>query len=62
MEQECAWCERGLAVLGLVIGVAVAYIAVDTLLDGALTKGLARSVRPLAPVLDFPTPEEPPAS
>ena len=48
--------------LGLVIGVAVAYIAVDTLLDGALTKGLARSVRPLAPVLDFPTPEQPPAS
>lgn len=46
------WCERGLAVLGLVIGVAVTYIAVDTLGGGFLTRALTRGGR-LATVTDI---------
>jgi hypothetical protein len=58
--EECAWCERGLAVLGLIIGVGLAYIAVDTMMGGRLTRGLARG-RALASVTPLRTPEEPSA-
>jgi hypothetical protein len=58
--EECAWCERGLAVLGLMIGGGLAYIALDTLMGGRLTRGLVGG-RALASVTPLRTPEEPSA-
>lgn len=59
--EDVTWAERWLAVLGLMIGAAVSYIALDTLTNGMLTKSLTRNVK-LASVTPLPVPEEPPAS
>jgi len=57
---EVTWGERALAIVGLMIAGGLAYMALDVLLDGALTKGLTRNVR-LATVTELPV-QEPPAS
>jgi len=57
---EITWAERGLAVIGLVIGAGLSYIALDLLTGGMLTRSLTRSTR-LASVTQLPV-QEPPAS
>ena len=52
-EPECAWCERGIALVSLLIGVGVVFIAVDVLAGGRLTRSLTRG-RALAQVIEFP--------
>jgi len=54
-EAECIWCDRAWALLGLVAGAGLAFIAVDLLTSGMLTKSLTRRVPQLAAVIDLPT-------
>jgi hypothetical protein len=60
-EQECVWCERAIAIFGIIIAAGLAYMAVDSLLDGRIARGFARSVH-LAPVLNLPTTEAEPGA
>ena len=53
-EKECLWCDRAWALLGLVAGVGIAFMAVDLLTGGMLTKGLTARVPQLAAVVDLP--------
>jgi hypothetical protein len=57
-EEECVWCERGLAVVCLLFAFGISFIAVDTLLGGRLSRGIVRGGRPLASVSDL-RPEAP---
>ncbi len=50
-EPECRWCERGLALVGVLAGVAILYIAADTLAGGALTRLLSRTGGAVADVV-----------
>ena len=50
-----------LAILGLILAGGLAYMAVDVLAAGALTRSLRPAVN-LASVTHLPVPEEPPAS
>ena len=56
-EKECIWCDRAWALLGLVAGVGIAFMAVDLLTSGMLTKGLTARVPKLAAVVDLPRDE-----
>lgn len=56
-ETECIWCDRVWALFGLVAGIGVAFVAVDLLTGGMLTKSLTRRVPRLAAVIDLPAPE-----
>ena len=58
---EVTWTERWLAIIGLMIGGAVAYMSIDLLFGGMVTRSLTRSVK-LASVTHLPVAEEPPAS
>jgi len=49
---ECLWCDRAIALIGLVIGIGVTFIAADVLTGGLLTRSLTG--RKLATVIDFP--------
>jgi hypothetical protein len=60
MEYEVTWAERGLAVLGLIVGAGLSYIALDMLTGGMLTRSLTRGAK-LASVTPLPV-QEPPAS
>lgn len=57
---DVTWAERSLAIIGLVIGAAVSYMAIDMLTGGMLTRSLTRGAK-LASVTDLPV-QEPPAS
>jgi hypothetical protein len=57
-DQECAWCERGLALVCLLFAFGIAYMAMDTLMGGALSRSIVRGTRPLASVTDL-RPEAP---
>jgi len=54
-ETECLWCDRVWALFGLVAGMGVAFIAVDVLTGGMLTRSLTKRVPRLAAVIDLPT-------
>jgi hypothetical protein len=53
-EQECLWCDRMWALLGLLAGMGIAYMAIDLLGGGLLTKSLTKRVPRLAAVIDMP--------
>lgn len=53
-EQECLWCDRMWALLGLLAGMGIAYMAIDLLGGGILTKSLTKRVPQLAAVIDMP--------
>lgn len=59
--EDVTWGERMLAIFGLVLAGGLAYMAIDVLGNGWLTRSL-RPVAHLATVTQLPTPEEPPAS
>ena len=54
-ETECLWCDRVWALFGLVAGMGVAFIAVDVLTGGMLTRSLTKRVPRLDAVIDLPT-------
>jgi hypothetical protein len=56
-EQECLWCDRMWALLGLLAGMGIAYMAIDLLGGGLLTKSLTKRVPRLAAVIDMPAGE-----
>lgn len=43
VKKECAFCEKVAAVLGLVIGGFVAFVGIDLLTKGALSRMVNRS-------------------
>jgi hypothetical protein len=53
-DKECLWCDRAMALLGLVAGMGIAYLAIDLLTDGMLTRSLTRVSPRLAAVIDLP--------
>ena len=53
-DKECVWCDRAMALLGLLAGAGIAYLAVDLLTDGLLTRSLAGKSPRLAAVIDLP--------
>lgn len=57
-QKECLWCDRAWALLGLVAGVGIAFMAVDLLSGGMLTKSLTKRVPQLAAVIDLPAGDE----
>lgn len=50
---ECLWCDRAWAILGLMAGGAIMYMAVDLLTGGYVTRSLTRTAR-LASVSNLP--------
>ena len=56
-DKECIWCDRLWALLGLVAGAGIAFMAVDLMGGGFLTRSLTRKVPKLAAVIDMPAPE-----
>jgi uncharacterized SAM-binding protein YcdF (DUF218 family) len=52
-EEECVWCERGLALVCLLFAFGIAYMAADTLLGGKLSRSIVGSSRSLASVTDL---------
>ena len=60
-EKECLWCDRAWALLGLVAGIGIAFMAVDLLSSGMLTRSLTKRVPQLAAVIDLPEQAEPDA-
>jgi len=54
-DKECIWCDRAWALLGLVAGMGIAFMAVDLMGGGFLTRSLTRKVPRLAAVIDLPT-------
>ena len=56
-DKECIWCDRSMALLGLLAGAGIAFLAIDLLTDGMLTKSLTRVSPKLAAVIDLPMPE-----
>lgn len=56
-DEDCVWCERIWAAVGLVLGLGLAYIAVDTFTEGRLTQVLVRSAPRLASVTPLRSPE-----
>ena len=53
-DKECLWCDRAWALLGLLAGMGIAFMAVDLMGGGFLTRSLTRRVPKLAAVIDFP--------
>jgi hypothetical protein len=53
-EKECLWCDRAWALLGLVAGMGIAFMAIDLMGGGFLTRSLTRRVPKLAAVIDLP--------
>ena len=53
-EKECLWCDRAWALLGLVAGIGIAFMAIDLLSSGMLTRSLTKRVPQLAAVVDLP--------
>lgn len=49
-QEECAWCERAWAVISIVVGAGLLFIAVDTLTEGKLTQAVLRRAPVLASV------------
>jgi len=56
-EKECIWCDRAWALLGLLAGMGIAFMAVDLMSGGMLTRSLTKRVPKLAAVIDLPAPE-----
>jgi hypothetical protein len=56
-EKECIWCDRAWALLGLVAGIGIAFMAVDLMGGGFLTRSLTKRVPQLAAVVDLPRDE-----
>ncbi len=56
-QDECVWCDRAWALLGLLAGAGLAYMAIDVLFDSVLTRSLTRTAR-LATVTDLHTAAE----
>jgi hypothetical protein len=52
-EEECLWCDRAWALLGLVAGMGIAFMAVDLMSGGMLTRSLTKRVPRLAAVVDL---------
>jgi len=44
-QQECIWCDRAWALLGLLAGAGIAFMAIDLLGGGFLTRSLTRRLR-----------------
>ena len=57
-DKECIWCDRAWALLGLVAGIGIAFMAVDLMSGGMLTKSLTTRVPQLAAVIDLPAGDE----
>lgn len=53
-QKECIWCDRGWALLGLLAGAGIAFMAIDLLTSGMLTRSLTKRVPQLAAVVDLP--------
>ena len=53
-EKECLWCDRAWALLGLVAGMGIAFMAIDLMGGGFLTRSLTQRVPKLAAVIDLP--------
>jgi hypothetical protein len=60
-QPECLWCERGLALVGLLLGTAVAFIGLDVLTNGMLTRRLTRTGAGLASVTELRQADDEPA-
>ena len=56
--KDCLWCDRAMALLGLLAGAGVAFLAVDLLTNGMLTRSLTKASPRLAAVIDLPAPGE----
>lgn len=56
-EKECIWCDRTMALLGLLAGMGIAFLAIDLLSDGMLTRSLTKVSPKLAAVIDLPVDE-----
>ena len=56
-DKECIWCDRTMALLGLLAGMGIAFLAVDLLTDGMLTRSLTKYSPKLAAVIDLPLAE-----
>ena len=55
---ECLWCDRVMALFGLLAGAGLAFLAVDLLTGGVLTRSLTRASPRLAAVIDLPAGED----
>jgi hypothetical protein len=53
-EKECIWCDRAWALLGLLAGAGIAFMAIDLMGGGFLTRSLTKRVPQLAAVIDLP--------
>ena len=53
-EKECVWCDRVMVLAGFLAGAGIAYMLIDVLFDGVLTKSLARQSPRLASVINIP--------
>ena len=60
-EKECIWCDRAWALLGLLAGMGIAFMAIDLMGGGFLTRSLTKRVPQLAAVVDLPERAEPDA-
>lgn len=56
-EKECIWCDRAWSLLGLLAGMGIAFMAVDLMSGGMLTRSLIKKAPKLAAVIDLPAPE-----
>lgn len=57
-EKECIWCDRAWALLGLLAGAGIAFMAVDLLTRGMLTRSVTKRVPQLGVVVDLPGRDE----
>jgi len=53
-DKECIWCDRAWALLGLIAGAGIAFMAIDLMGGGFLTRSLTTRVPKLAAVVDLP--------
>ena len=53
-EKECVWCDRVMVLAGFLAGAGIAYMLIDVLFDGVLTKSLAKQSPRLASVINIP--------
>ena len=53
-EKECVWCDRVRVLAGFLAGAGLAYMLIDVLFDGVLTKSLTKQAPRLASVINLP--------
>ena len=56
-EKECVWCDRVMVLAGFLAGAGIAYMLIDVLFDGVLTKSMTRHAPRLAAVVNMPQQE-----